>query len=104
MKVKKGKTFEAGMIRDQGVKALWEKRASKKNRPAKSEFSFLTGFLFYFPGKQDIMSSNLSQVLFKLTLPVKLRLKPSYGRSRPKISLRDPGLVLPFFPDRRGRA
>jgi hypothetical protein len=29
-RAKKGKTLEAGMIRDQGAKALWTKRASKK--------------------------------------------------------------------------
>ena len=34
-RAKKGKTFEAGMIRDQGAKALWTKRASKKRKPAK---------------------------------------------------------------------
>ena len=47
MKAKKGKTFEAGMIRNQGAKALWEKRASEKRKPAKSEFPSLAGFLFY---------------------------------------------------------
>jgi hypothetical protein len=43
---KKGKAFEVGMIRDQGAEALWTKRASKKRKPAKSEFPSLTGFLF----------------------------------------------------------
>jgi hypothetical protein len=45
-KSQKGKTFEAEMIRSQGAKALWGKRASKKRKPAKSEFPSLTGFLF----------------------------------------------------------
>jgi hypothetical protein len=45
-KTKKGKTFEVGLIRDQGAKTLWIKRASKKRGPAKSEFPSLAGFLF----------------------------------------------------------
>ena len=32
------------MIRDQGAKALWTKRASEKRKPAKSEFPSLAGF------------------------------------------------------------
>lgn len=32
------------MIRDQGAKALWTKRGSKKRKPAKNEFPSLTGF------------------------------------------------------------
>jgi hypothetical protein len=34
-KAKKDKTFEAGMIRDQGAKALWTKRGSKKKEARK---------------------------------------------------------------------
>jgi len=32
------------MIRDQRVKTLWTKRASKKRKPAESEFPSLAGF------------------------------------------------------------
>jgi hypothetical protein len=35
-RAKKGKTFEAGLIRGQGTKGLCTKRASKKRKPAKS--------------------------------------------------------------------
>jgi hypothetical protein len=34
-RAEKGKTFEVGMIRDQGGKALWIKRASKKKETRK---------------------------------------------------------------------
>ena len=44
------------MIRDQGAKALWTKRASKKRKPAKSEFPFLTGFYLTQVQMEVIMS------------------------------------------------
>ena len=47
-KAKRGlkRTLEAKVVRDQRVKALWEKRGSEKRKPAESEFPSLAGFLF----------------------------------------------------------
>ena len=43
------------MIRDQGAKALWTKRASKKRKPAESEFPSLAGFLFQLKFKWRLL-------------------------------------------------
>jgi CspA family cold shock protein len=57
-RAKKGKTFKAGMIRDQGAEALWTKRDSKKRKPAKSEFPSLTGFFILTQVQMEVIMSK----------------------------------------------
>ncbi len=46
------------MIRDQGAKALWTRRASKKWKPAKSEFPSLTGFFISTQFQTEVIMSR----------------------------------------------
>ena len=46
------------MIRDQGAIALWTKRASKKRRPAKSEFPSLAGFFILTQVQMEAIMSK----------------------------------------------
>ena len=46
------------MVRHQGAKTLWRKRASKKRKPAKSEFPSLTGFFILTQVQKEITMSR----------------------------------------------
>jgi CspA family cold shock protein len=46
------------MIRDQGVIAFWTNRASKKRRPAKSEFPSLAGFFILTQVQMEVIMSR----------------------------------------------
>jgi CspA family cold shock protein len=46
------------MIRGQGAKALWTKRASKKRKPAKSEFPSLAGFFILTQFRTEVIMSK----------------------------------------------
>jgi CspA family cold shock protein len=46
------------MIRDQGAKALWGKRASKKRKPAKSEFPSLAGFFILTQFQTEVIMAK----------------------------------------------
>jgi CspA family cold shock protein len=46
------------MVRDQGARALWRKRGSKKRKPAKSEFPSLAGFFILTQVQREVIMSK----------------------------------------------